>query len=217
MQSVDQDDLSRIFKTACLNEVGGTPLPIPNSTVNLIKLATSNSGMGETLYDLLDTALWSGFNGDDPEQPYLQFGQVIVLRLEPSITNGSAVSSGSGVKVPAILYADRYMRESVEKVKEMRIEKEGLRAVVDRVEGIQKRLTSTSKPTDKTKSFDTTQLLDVAKPFFIRETDFAKATQKEGLLIEDWPTDIYAKIPCADIAEELQAVADRVTKKFRGL
>ncbi|MCJ1476871.1 hypothetical protein MMC13_005540 [Lambiella insularis] len=169
---------------------------------------------GLTLYDALDDALWTGYRAGDEKDVYLnEVPEVLVIRIQ----RYSGKGSGLGIKIPGIWYADRYLKDSVKAARDMRSKKESLLSDIQKLEKSQARLATFTRPHSNGKSLDTRRLLSVAKSHFeaTSKNHSAKgATQQSNSLSTDSACDSRTH---AKIAEELQAVADRVDQKIDSL
>ncbi|KAJ5176690.1 uncharacterized protein N7482_002567 [Penicillium canariense] len=71
---------------------------------------------GQTLYDLLDTAIWSDRPGEELDDVWLEHvGEVVIMKLD-SYNNGKSVN----VKAPSVFYPDRYLSSCRELARELR-------------------------------------------------------------------------------------------------
>ncbi|KAJ6164525.1 hypothetical protein N7470_003197 [Penicillium chermesinum] len=74
---------------------------------------------GQSLYDVLDTAIWSDRPGDPLDDVWLEHvGEVLVMKLD-SFENAKSVD----VKIPAVFYPDRYLISCQDVARDMRTKK----------------------------------------------------------------------------------------------
>lgn len=77
---------------------------------------------GQTLYDVLDRAMWADRPGDELDDTWLEnVAEVLTIRLE----NSDAANSVD-VKIPAVFYPDRYLTGAREFAREFRSERLGV-------------------------------------------------------------------------------------------
>ncbi|KAJ6021996.1 hypothetical protein N7540_007500 [Penicillium herquei] len=74
---------------------------------------------GQTLYDVLDSAIWSDRPGEDLDEVWLEHvGEVLVMKLDSHEDSKSV-----DVKIPAVFYPDRYLSSCQEIARELRVRK----------------------------------------------------------------------------------------------
>ncbi|KAJ5609598.1 hypothetical protein N7528_010165 [Penicillium herquei] len=74
---------------------------------------------GQTLYDVLDSAIWSDRPGEDLDDVWLEHvGEILVMKLD-SHEEAKSVD----VKIPAVFYPDRYLSSCQEIARELRMRK----------------------------------------------------------------------------------------------
>ncbi|KAJ5573988.1 uncharacterized protein N7459_008415 [Penicillium hispanicum] len=74
---------------------------------------------GQTLYDVLDTAIWSDRPGEELDDVWLEHvGEVLIMKLD-SLENAKSVD----VKVPAVFYPDRYLSSYRDLSRDLRTKK----------------------------------------------------------------------------------------------
>ena len=205
--------LLKTFQTDCVNQNLSSPNGEPEvHTAGVIRTEIPRkAGEKMTLYDAIDNALWSPYSLDEQDEIYLEFGEVLVFLLEATGSESSV-----GAKVPPVWYGDRYLKESTSAARNMRAAKAQLSAKIKKIDETQKKLTEIQYPQDSAKRLDASQLLEVAKPFFNR-TGTGASNSHNNLDIDSTRDTDQETGPPSSIVEELQAVAARVTKKFKGL
>ncbi|KAJ5182815.1 hypothetical protein N7492_000431 [Penicillium capsulatum] len=91
----------------------------------------------QTLYDVLDTAIWSDTPGDKLDDVWLEHvGEIIVMKLD-SFNNRPSV----GVKVPTVFYPDRYMSSCREISQDFRAKRLQVQEELTKVEELIKKHT----------------------------------------------------------------------------
>ena len=167
---------------------------------------------GQTLYEAFDDALWAGFNPGDSEEIYLNtIGEVFAIR----VFRMDEAENGLGIRIPSVWYADRYLKDSVKATKEMRLEKEAVKKDVQRIEYLRSRITKFRLGGGEVEGVN---LIDIAKSYFQRSgtkaniTNGAQGGDGDILMAHETDQDVYSKI-----AGELEAVAERVSQKVKGV
>jgi hypothetical protein len=83
----------------------------------------------QTLYDILDDAIWPDVPGEDLDDVWLDHvGEVFTIKLENLGTDAM------NVKIPPIFYPDRYMEARRDTVRELRLKRLGVIETISRLE-----------------------------------------------------------------------------------
>jgi hypothetical protein len=167
---------------------------------------------GMTLYDALDKALWTGYRPSDTAEVFLEnVADVLVISTYRQRTKGS----GLGIKIPAVWYADRYLKEKIDDNREMQKDKESVREQIRKIDATLFKLKNIPNPKDPSKMIDSKKFLSVAKSHFQSpQTNGAGgASPSSDLSIGNDGSNLQ-KI---NIAEELQALTDRIEQKLIAL
>lgn len=165
---------------------------------------------GGDLYDAMDFALWGSLNQSDPEDPFLEFGEVVLMRLTLDHNSGLGVGSGIGRDIPAIWYTDRYLESSVAAARDMREQKAELLKEIARVEEKQLKLTRLQDPTNAGRFIDTSQLQEATNAFFSAAPENLPSNTDEVSMDQ-------GMMDFSRIQAELKRVAERVAQKFKTL
>ena len=201
-------EMRTMFETAACKELN-------DRTVYALDLPVDNLFMdsGSTLYDVLDEAIWSGFKASDKEEIYLEkIPEVLVIKARRSCGSGTGV----GIKIPAIWYADRYLKQSLAVTREMRQMKESVTSEKNKIEHSQANLAKFQVCGSDAKLVDAAKLLRVAKTHFKTPSEnrtLKEPVQKGNSEISDPASSLSSY---SEIAEQLQLVADRVSRKLEG-
>ena len=209
--------LGRIMPNSELGSIFKSCASIDGSlkTFHSLDLALSGNvvDQGLTLYDALDEALWFGFKASDTADIFLpRVAEVLIVHAYRH--GGQGV--GLGIKVPAVWYADRYLETSLAKIKQIRRNKDEIQENIRKIEKSQSKLSEFQSSRSTTGPWDTNRLLTVASSYFERHPDahlVHRSLQSEELVSQDSEP---RKTPYSRIAEELQAVANRVQEKLAG-
>ena len=166
-----------------------------------------------TLYDALDEALWFGYKATDTADIFLpRVAEVLVIHAYRHGGQGL----GLGIKIPAVWYADRYLETSLAKIKQIRRSRDAIHENIRTIENTQSKLSKFQSSRNTTGLLDTTRLLTVAKSHFEHPFDAhlinRSVQREEPVSLGSEPT----MTPYSRIAEELQAVANRVQEKLTG-
>lgn len=93
---------------------------------------------GQTVYDVLDNAIWSDRPGEELDDVWLEHaGEVLVMKFD-SLDNSKSVD----VKVPAVFYPDRHLSSCRDLAREMRTKKLGVQEEIQRLEELMNRFTT---------------------------------------------------------------------------
>ena len=168
---------------------------------------------GATLYDAFDALLWGVYDNTGIENTFLEFGDVLVMEWRAPQSDGS----GIGIKIPAVWYVDRYLKESIEEATAMRKEKAFLRETIGQIKEVQSNFTMIQDPERLEGKFDARELLDAVRPLLIPqiEEESTFATKLDGHYALDQALDTTMSL--TELVKELQIIADRVTEKYKGM
>ena len=155
---------------------------------SLLELRNQNDNP-ERSYSLYDAFDDALWNGFSAEDP----DEVYLDKISDVFiirADGHHLSnSGLGIKIPSVWYPDRYLKESMGVAREMRLGKERIKKEIDQIEAMQAKLTTLQ---GRVENIDARKLLNISKSYLLAHGN-------------------------SEAAEELQAVADRVTLKFNGM
>ena len=199
----------------CLDPVTARSIH-PDQLMPIIDLTiTEPSG---DLYRSLDHALWGSLNFGDTAEAFLEFGDVLTFRVERGPDRTGSIGSGVDIEIPEHIYVDRYLRENAGRMRDLRVEMAQVEESKRRLSDRQARLRRVEKPAAGAGTLDAGQLHEVLKPYLTQaDVDYLSndanadgpANTANGITPEQ--AELF------DIAKELQAVADRVTTKYRAL
>ncbi|KAJ5906849.1 uncharacterized protein N7473_003765 [Penicillium subrubescens] len=159
---------------------------------------------GQTLYDLLDTAIWSDRPGEELDDVWLEHvGEVITMKLD-SYNNGKSVN----VKAPAIFYPDRYMSSCRELARELRTKRLRVQEEIQQLEALMSRYTT---PQNVKGNLTIKELL--AKAAAATSVALSTTQANDADLIETETSTEKAD----RIAKELLAISDRIDSKLKDL
>ena len=168
-------------------------------------------GNGLTLYEVLDNVLW-GDTREDEETFFEKIGDVFTLEICNLVPN----SSGLGIDIPAVWYADRYLPSSTKQAKDMLNRKAKVAAELDAQKLVQEQITQFSNPLNGTK-IDAAHLLSTAITYFDQTAEYQEAS-KDYPEISQGPED---SVPTSNnpskIAQDLRALSETISCRMRGL
>ena len=173
---------------------------------------------GSDVYRAMDKALWGSLNVGDPCEASLEFGDILILRVERDRRMTGPVGSGVNVNVPEYFYVDRYLKENAGTLRDMRVDVTLVEEEKKRLTDRQAKLRRVENPAAGAGTLDASQLHEVLKPYLTQaDVDYlANTASTEGYAsTANGVTPEQAEL--FDIAKELQVVADRVTAKYRAL
>ncbi|CEJ60237.1 hypothetical protein PMG11_08819 [Penicillium brasilianum] len=163
---------------------------------------------GQTLYDLLDTAIWSDRPGEELDDVWLEHvGEVITMKLD-SYNNGKSVN----VKAPAIFYPDRYMSSCRELARELRTKRLRVQEEILELEALMARYTT---PLNVQGNLTIKHLLEKAAAAV--NVALPKNPAKETQSMETEITIEITTDKADQISTELLAISDRIDSKVKDL
>ena len=195
IRATSESELTNVFETTAFfaeeNE----------KSFDVIELCTPfNADRGFSIYDVFDDAFYFGLSHTD--EAYLtKVADVLVIHVD---RNSSSLSS-HGMRVPSTFYPDRYLQETVHLTRQMRKEKEAVKEEIERIKGVQEKMTSFQRPSFQ--NLDAKQLLD-ATMTYLQSTPTTTGPRYKTI---DDKVAAYSKL-----AAELQAVAERIQLKYEG-
>lgn len=168
------------------------------------------AGQGLTLYEVMDRILWEDSN--EEEETYFEgAGEVITVEL----ANKVAEVPGLGINIPAVLYLDRYLPSATALAKDMRDRKARVKADLHNKE-VARSWMMNAKPPSNGNEVDATGLLAMATAYFEQTTSYQQP-YKGRMGAEEVPRDEGQTLGLSTkIAEELKALAQRISQKLQG-
>lgn len=161
-------------------------------------------GHGQTLYDVLDSAIWSDRPGENMDDVWLEhLGEVLVMKLD-SYENAKSVD----VKTPAIFYPDRYMSSCRELALDFRTKR---LAVMEEVQELEKLVTRFTSPRTPVGSLTVREILEKAAqavPIVLSE---------DSIKSDDSMTPEMKAEKASRIARDLEKISQKVEAKLKGI
>lgn len=159
---------------------------------------------GQTLYDLLDAAIWSDRPGEELDDVWLEHvGDVITMKLD-SYNNAKSVN----IKAPAVFYPDRYMSTCRELARELRTKR--LR-VQEEIQDLEALITRYTTPQNVKGNLTVKELLEKAAASTTVALSKNSANETETMKTET------ATEKADRISKELLAISDRIDSKLKGI
>ena len=162
-----------------------------------------------TLYSALDDSLWSAFRATDTDETQIErIPEVLIFKLH-------VISPPHGIKVPLVWYADRYLKENVRAVRQMRLEKESYEDTINKLKAVQGQLTDFSSPSG---TLDSNVLLGLAKIYLEEEEVSDLEIEEASKLIDVTSMEALSSTSgCIELAKEMSNIVTRVTAKIEGM
>ncbi|KAL1971042.1 hypothetical protein VTN77DRAFT_2876 [Rasamsonia byssochlamydoides] len=135
------DQLSMIFSSHALKRPL-SELDTPIEKEFFILDPNVESEHGQTLYDVLDRAVWADRPGEELDDVWLEHvAEILTIRLESSDPSAKSID----VKIPAVFYPDRYLDACREISRDFRLRRLDVYSEISKLENVMNRL-SVSKP-----------------------------------------------------------------------
>ena len=174
-----------------------------------ISLLVDRTTAGQSLYEAFDDALWAHNDIDDPEHSFVeQIADVFTIHVHRQ------ESDLAGLKVPAVWYPDRYMKESLDIAREMRTRKAAVKEVFEKAHQAQTKLKQFMPSMGQQKTVETHNLMRAAISHFSIESETHKSRDGDEELLLDGQPDVPAY---HRVARELKAVSERISQKVEDL
>lgn len=133
---------SEIFKSEAMRvDLESEPESRPFSCLEIQVPAPADWGLSQprTLYDVIDFALWSSVQDYTSEFAFLnKVGEVLCMQITAPNKTGSG---GLGIKVPPVLFLDRYLETSKRQIQDMLQAQQSLEQDMSRIERLKARIT----------------------------------------------------------------------------
>lgn len=158
---------------------------------------------GQTLYDVLDTAIWSDRPGEEMDDVWLEHvGEVLVMKLD-----STRESKSVDVKVPAVFYPDRYLSSCRDLSRDLRAKRLDVQKDVQQLEELMNRITT---PRSCAGKLSTTELLEKAAAAVPVVLSKNRVNARESINSE------ADSNKAERIAEKLRAVSSKIEAKLKG-
>uniref|UniRef100_A0A093UU67 UBA and UBX domain-containing protein n=1 Tax=Talaromyces marneffei PM1 TaxID=1077442 RepID=A0A093UU67_TALMA len=130
VRATPANQLSMVF-SSCAMKQEMSEMDSPNQKDFYVLNTYVESGQGQTLYDVLDDAIWPDAPGEELDDVWLDHvGEILTIKLE------SYGSEAMNVKIPCTFYPDRYMEARRDTVCELRLKRLDAIQKINRIESI---------------------------------------------------------------------------------
>ncbi|EED17601.1 conserved hypothetical protein [Talaromyces stipitatus ATCC 10500] len=130
VRATPANQLSMVF-SSCAMKQEMTEMDTPNQKEFFVFNTYVESGPSQTLYDVLDDAIWPDIPGEELDDVWLDHvGEILTIKLE------NYGSEAMNVKIPATFYPDRYMEARRDTVRELRMERLNVSQKINDIENI---------------------------------------------------------------------------------
>ena len=168
----------------------------------LCQIDEETADKGRTLYDVVDELLWTNNAVSDAQDIYLEtVADVFII----DIKRVNEASSGLGIRIPAVLYFDRYLQSSVEEMRNMRKTKAAVQAELDLNEEKIARMAKYQRPAFEAKPVDGLTLLKTASAYF--ESCATTSNRHEEQAANAFPQ--------TQVDKELKVLAEKVSQRLQ--
>lgn len=159
---------------------------------------------GQTLYDVLDRAMWSDRPGDELDDVWLEnVAEVLTIRLESS-------ADSVDVKIPAVFYPDRYLTGAREFAREFRSERLRIYEEIFKTEHLMNQFSVSKSLVHKgLGSKETLEKAAVAASQFLSK-GLASGASDASVTPE------FASTEAQRLAEELKSISNKIANKLQG-
>ena len=165
-----------------------------------------------TLYDAVDSAIWSPDQGANPNSSAFiqQAADVFVIRLIQPDTS----ASGLMISIPQSWYIDRYLPENAKAAKKMRLNMAQCRTRLTQILGMQNNLLQFNSLRDG-RTFDALDLLKTVISYF-EEPNLIRSSTQTDVVGDDTTSGRDKPVAYATITEQLKGAFRKVASKYQG-
>ena len=177
--------------------------------IDITNHSTTQSNPYYTIYNALDDSLWSAFRAADTDEAQIErVPEVLIFKLH-------VISPPHGIKVPSVWYADRYLKENANAVRQMRLEKESYEDAISKLKEAQTQLTDFSSSTG---TLNGNALLGLAKIYLEANEASDLEIENASKLIDIDSIETSSSTPNRiNLAEEMSSIVARVTAKTESI
>lgn len=130
VRATPANQLSMVF-SSCAMKQEMSEMDSPNQRDFYVLNTYVETGQGQTLYDILDDAIWPDAPGEELDDVWLDHvGEILTIKLE------SYANEAMNVKIPSTFYPDRYMESRRETVRELRLKRLDAIQKINQIESI---------------------------------------------------------------------------------
>lgn len=130
VRATPENQLSMVF-SSCAMRQATSDMESSNQREFFVLNTYVEPGQSQTLYDILDDAVWPDVPGEDLDDVWLDHvGEILTIKLE------NYGSDPMNIKIPAIFYPDRYMEARRGTVRELRLKRLGVIEKINHLENM---------------------------------------------------------------------------------
>lgn len=130
VRATPANQLSMVFSSCAMRQVADD-IESPNQREFFVLNTYVDPGQSQSLYDILDDAIWPDVPGEDLDDVWLDHvGEILTIKLENYGTDPM------NVKVPPVFYPDRYMEARRDTVRELRLKRLDVLQNINRLEAM---------------------------------------------------------------------------------
>lgn len=200
-------DLQEILESVAINRESDG-LKVVNEvmfTSLLCLIDEETADKGRTLYDVVDDLLWTNNAVTDAQDIFLEtVADVFIM----DVKRVNEASSGLGIRIPAVLYLDRYLQSSVDEMKNMRRTKAAVQAELDLIEEKIARVANYQRPDIEAKSVDGLTLLKTASTYFESSRPGTTTSNRHEEQAANAP-------PQIQVDKEMKLLAEKVSQRLQ--
>jgi len=170
--------------------------------------------IGLSLYEAFDDILWNGNGDNDFEEVFLQtVGDVFILE----VSRQHDVKAGLGIDIPAVWYSDRYLPSSGEQARAMQTGKAAAKREIDNIHQTMAKLSTYTPSKAGSTPINGSRILEAATAYFQKTVSTKSTMGKTNGTSETLPQTSGPDLEeYTAIAQELEAIANRVEQKLKG-
>ena len=197
---MDQADLIKLlYSTAVQPNAAATWVPESNNFAVLdlqIPFADSKTSEEATIYDLADEILWQRSGFDMNNSAYLDsLGEVVAFRF------ASNPNSEARIRVPAIWWPDRYLKENREEVLKMRLKQADITREISKINMKEQKLTHFT--------------LSSGKVVKVKDLFAASMRHDENIITNSQDENAYSPNRKTNISKDLEQVMKSIDTKLQ--
>ena len=199
------EELQDVFSWTVLTEGELREFPV----IDITNQSAAQSNPHYSIYNALDDGLWSAFRAtDDDEAQIERVPEVLIFKLH-------LISPPPGIRIPSVWYADRYLRENADAVREMRRERESYEHTINKIAAAQSKLADFPRPSG---ALNGTALLGLARSYLEEDEASDLEIKKASKLVDVDSMEYSPSGPdCIELAEEMGNIVARVITKIEGM
>jgi hypothetical protein len=195
------EQLTQIFSSTANKRIDDAPMIVKDLVC--VEAAVTRT-QGQTLVNLLDSTVWSDDHAEALDDTWISnAGEVFTIRLH----TGDQQPEGIQVTVPHVWYPDRYMESLRDETRQMRLDIQEIRRLVNSLDQQQHRL----------RSFMSNKNVPVRTREILEATTKLCGSTLEDRYSEYEPSEDVAQLDVTQIEEHIKLVLSRIDRKVQKL